>query len=110
MVDSVAHQPTDFGKVTLVIYRGNSMARREVNQLDTPAGEKGVIANEQGVRSLAHKSCEGCIDLAAGACIEELDLQTDGASSRFHVSLVGLGNRSRQASRSRRKSSTTASN
>src|SRR6266516_3133698 len=53
-VDSVAHQPADFGKVTQRIVRGNRMARREVNQLDTPAGEKGVIANEQGVGPLAH--------------------------------------------------------
>ena len=70
------------------------MARRQVDQLDTPAGEKGVAADEEGVGPLAHKSCEGRIDLAAGAGVEDLDLQPHGASSRFHVSQRGLGSRS----------------
>ena len=66
------------------------MARREVNQLDTPAGDEGVRANEQGVGPLAHESCEGRFDLPAGAGLENLDLQSHGASSRFHVSQRGL--------------------
>ena len=60
-----------------------------------PAGcEKGVAADEEGVGPLAHKSCEGRIDLSAGAGVEDLDLQSHGASSRFHVSQRGLGIRS----------------
>jgi hypothetical protein len=66
------------------------MARREVNQLDTPAGEKGVMANEQGVGPLAHERCEGRFDLLAGAGFEKLDLQPHRPSSRFHVSQRGL--------------------
>ena len=66
------------------------MARRQVDQLDTPAVEEGVAADEEGVGPLAHKSCEGRIDLAAGAGVEDLDLQPHGASSRFHVSHRGL--------------------
>src|SRR4029450_13654793 len=66
------------------------MARREANQLDTSAGEKGVIANEQSVGSLAYESCEGRFDLPAGAGFENLDLQSHGASSRFHISQRGL--------------------
>ena len=67
------------------------MARRQVDQLDAPADEKGVGADEEGVGPLAHKSCEGRIDLAAGAGVEDLDLQPHGARSRFHVSQCGLG-------------------
>ena len=63
-----------------------------MDQLDTPAGEKGVAADEEGVGPLAHERCEGRIDLAAGAGVEDLDLQPHGASSRFHVSQRGLGN------------------
>src|SRR3954469_11153387 len=66
------------------------MARREVNQLDTSAGEKGVIANEQSVGPLAYKGCEGRFDLSAGAGFEYLDLQSRGAGSRFRVSQRGL--------------------
>ena len=70
------------------------MARRQVDQLDAPAGEEGVAADEQRVGPLAHKRCEGRIDLAAGAGVEDLDLQPHGARSRFHVSQRGLGSRS----------------
>ena len=70
------------------------MARRQLGQLDTPADEEGVAADEEGVGPLAHKSCEGRIDLAAGAGVEDLDLQPHGAGSRFHVSQRGLGSRS----------------
>ena len=65
-----------------------------MDQLDTPAGEKGVGADEERVGPLAHKRCEGRIDLAAGAGVEDLDLQPHGAGSRFHVSQRGLGSRS----------------
>ena len=47
------------------------MARRQWTKMDTPAGEKGVIADEEGVGPLAHKGREGRIDLAAGAGIKD---------------------------------------
>ncbi len=93
-VGSVAHQPAGFGKFTRRICRGDRVARRQSGQLDTPAGEEGVAADEERVGPLAHKSCEGRIDLAAGAGVEDLDLQPHGAGSRFHVSQRGLGIRS----------------
>jgi hypothetical protein len=40
------------------------------------------------------RSCEGRVNLAAGAGVNDLDLQTDGASSRFHVSQCGFLSRS----------------
>ena len=36
--------------------------------------------------SLAHKTCEGRIDLTGGAGVENLNLQSNGATSRLHVS------------------------
>ncbi len=65
--------------------------RRQVDQLHTPAGEEGVNVDEKGVGPLAHKSCESHIDLAAGACVEDLDFQPDGASSRLRIFQRGLG-------------------
>ena len=67
------------------------MARREVDQLDAPADEEGVGADEERVGPLARKRCEGRIDLAAGAGVEDLDLQSHGARSRCHISQRGLG-------------------
>ncbi len=48
--------------------------RRQVGKLHPPADEKGVGPNEEGVSSLALKGCEGRIDLAAAAGVEDLDL------------------------------------
>jgi hypothetical protein len=67
------------------------VARRQGGKLDAPAGEKGVVADEEGVGLPAHKSCESGVDLLAGAGVEDLDLQPHSAGSRFHVSYDGLG-------------------
>jgi hypothetical protein len=63
-----------------------------MGQLDTPAAEESVAADEEGFGSLAYKSCEGRIDLADGADVEDLDLQSESARSRLHVSHRGLSN------------------
>jgi hypothetical protein len=46
------------------------VARRQVDQLGTPAVQKGVEADEKRIGPLTHKRCEGRIDLATGAGIE----------------------------------------
>ena len=92
---AVTHQSAGFDKFAPRIYRGNPVARRQVSQLDTPADEKGVPADEKCIRALAHKDCEGRVDLAAGAGVEDMNLQPHGAGSRFHVSQSCLGNRHR---------------
>src|SRR5438105_15471896 len=74
--------------------RGSRGASPEGTFLDTPGGEQQVAANEEGVGPLARKSCKGRIDLTAGACVEDLDLQPYGAGSQFHVSHRGLRTRS----------------
>jgi hypothetical protein len=56
--------------------------RRKVGKLHPPAGEKGFSADEESVGPLARKGCESRIDLTAGAGVEDLDLQADGASAR----------------------------
>src|SRR5262249_43894333 len=60
-------------------------------QLDTPTGQEGVAGDEEGVGPLACKSCEGRIDLADGADVEELDLQSKSARNRLYISHHGLG-------------------
>ena len=67
------------------------MARCQDGKLYPPGVEERAAADVQRVGSLAHKSCEGRIDLAAGAGLEDLDLQPHGTSSRFHVSQCRLG-------------------
>jgi hypothetical protein len=67
------------------------MARGQGGELHPPAGEEAVAANEECVGPLACEGCESRIDLAAGADVEDLDLQTDRAGSRLHVAHRGRG-------------------
>jgi len=46
--------------------------------------EERIAGNKQGVGLLGHKSGQGRIDLAAGAGVEDLGLQADGASGCQH--------------------------
>src|SRR6516165_12749832 len=46
-----------------------------------------------GVGPLAREGCEDCIYLPGGAGIEDSDLQSENASSRFDVLRNGLGTR-----------------
>jgi hypothetical protein len=59
------------------------MARRQIDPLGTPAVEEGVDTYENGVGSFSPKCCERYIDLPDRPRIEDLDLQSDGASRRF---------------------------
>jgi hypothetical protein len=49
------------------------MVRRQVGELHAPAVKKGIVADEEGIGSLAHKHREGGIDLADGAGVKNLD-------------------------------------
>src|SRR5262245_19126854 len=93
---SVAHQPADFGVFTRPIGGRERVARSQEDQLDTSADKKGATADEKCVGSIARKCCEGRIDVPAGADIKGLDLQSNGARSRVHVSQYGLGVRVRR--------------
>src|SRR5262249_54210174 len=66
-------------------------ARRQEDQLNTSADKKGAAADENRVGSLTRKRREGRIDVPAGTNVENLDLQSHGTRSRFHVSQQGLG-------------------
>jgi hypothetical protein len=50
------------------------MARRQGGELDTPDGEERVATDEESVGPLARKAVKGCMDFAAGADLEDLDL------------------------------------
>jgi len=55
------------------------MARRQRSKLDAPAVEERVGSNEKCVGAVAHHGDEGRLDLAAGAGVEDLNLQSNGA-------------------------------
>ena len=65
--------------------------RRQIDDLDVSAVEKTVTADEQHIGPLAPKAREGRIDLAAGAGVKDLDLQSHSARSGLSLSRIGLG-------------------
>jgi hypothetical protein len=62
--------------------------------LDAAAVEEGIAGNEQGIGLLAHEGGEGRLDLAAGAGVDDVNLQSEGACRFRYVSQRGLGDRS----------------
>src|SRR5262245_30963432 len=67
------------------------MTRREVDQLSASAVKEWIETDEKGIRPLRRNCCEGCIDLADGAGVEEPDLQSHTPSYRFNFAFVILG-------------------
>ena len=67
------------------------MAHREHRKLHAPAREEGIAGDEQGIGPLAPKRREGRLDLAAGAGVEHLNLQSEGACGFRYISQRGLG-------------------
>ena len=64
------------------------MARRQLGQLDTPAGEKRSLPTKSASGRSREKSRECRIDFAGVAGVEDLYLQPHGAGSRFDVPIV----------------------
>ena len=84
---SVAHQPAGLGKVTRPDRSpGPRGAPPDATNWTRRPLKKGSGPTNSASGRSRTKRCEGRIDLAAGAGVEDLDLQPDGASSRFHVS------------------------
>src|SRR5262249_22582640 len=73
-IGPIAHQPTGFDFLTIVMRRGNPMPRRERRKLDAPSDQEPIGGNEEGVSPVAHERGEGRLDLAAGAGVEKLSL------------------------------------
>src|SRR6516225_1325180 len=92
-IGRVAHQPTNFDKLAKAIGRGNPVAVREGDKLDTSAVEEYVAGDERGVGSVAHEGGERRLDFADGAGVEDLNLQPDGARRFRYLTQRRLGDR-----------------
>ena len=69
------------------------MPPREQSQLDTPGIDEGAATDEKGVGPVAREGRERRSYLAAGAGVEDLNLQSHGAGGRLDISQRRLGNR-----------------
>src|SRR6476660_799304 len=72
--------------VAVLVYCGNRVACRQLSQLDPPVEQERCAADDEGVRSLTHKSSECSIEFKAVAGVENLDLQPHGASNCSDIS------------------------
>ena len=85
-IGPIAHQPTRFDMFANGIGRGNRIARRECRKLDAPSDEESVGGDEEGDDPVARESGEGRLDLAAGAGVEDRNLQSESACSFWYLS------------------------
>ena len=85
-IGSVAHQAADLDNLARGIGRGNPIARRERRKLNASAVKEAIWADEQGVGTIAYNSGKGCLDVAAGAGVEDLNLQSEGTCSFRYTS------------------------
>src|SRR5262245_60045564 len=76
--------------MAVLVYCGNRVACRQLCQLDPPVEQERCAADDEGVRSLTHKSSECSIEFKAVAGVENLDLQPHGASNCSHISQYGI--------------------
>jgi hypothetical protein len=91
IIGPIAHQQARFGQLTVGTARRHPVARCQRGKLAAATAEERVGGDEEGIRPLAYESGEGRLDLPAGAGVEDLNLQSDGACGFRYVSQHGLG-------------------
>src|SRR5271166_776680 len=85
-IGPIARQSTDFDMLATGIDRGNPMARCQRRKLDAPTAVEPVRGDEEGIGTVAREGGTGRLDLAAGARVENLNLQPESACSFWYVS------------------------
>src|SRR5262245_37494171 len=93
-IGPITHQPSDLGKFTTGIDRGNPIARRKRRKLHAPADEEALTGDIESVGRVAPKAGEGGLNFAAGAGVEHSNLQSEGACRFRYLSQRGFGDRS----------------
>src|SRR5215469_17289315 len=89
---SIADQAADRDELAPLIDRRNGMTRCQRHELVAPAEEERVGADERGGMQL-DKGCEGGVDLAFGAGLQDIELQPLLARRLLHVLYHALGTR-----------------
>jgi hypothetical protein len=67
------------------------VARRQEGQLHTSVEQERTAADEEGIGSLAYKTCERGIGLVTGTDVNDPHLQRRGASGHFELPHSSLG-------------------
>jgi len=67
------------------------MAYRERGDLIAPAGEERIGTDDQRARPESEQGRKGRIDIAFGACLDDMDLQSERAAGSLRILRGGLG-------------------
>src|SRR5262249_10539943 len=94
IIGPIAHKQACFDHLTVGTTSRYPVARRQRDKLAATAGEEPVRGNEQGISPVAYDRGEGRVDFAAGAGVEGLNLQSDGACRFRYLAQHDLGDRS----------------
>ena len=62
------------------------MADRQCDELFAPADEEWIGADHERAGSQLDQGCEGRVEVAFGACVQDMELQPEGAGRRLQVS------------------------
>src|SRR6516225_8436711 len=89
----VAHQPANFDSHARRVARGNAIDCCKRGQLHATARKEYVASDVQGFGSVAHKSSECRLDLALGASLEDLNLQSHYTGCLWYGAKRVLGGR-----------------
>src|SRR5213076_476318 len=87
----LADQAAELDELTPLVYRRNGIARRQRHELLAPAGEERISADEERPDLQLDEGREGGVDLAFGACLEDMELPPLDARRLLNVSHRPLG-------------------
>jgi hypothetical protein len=80
---AVIYQPAGFGIFTFAMYPGQPVVRGQHRQLDTPHIQERRAPDEKSIWPIVLHILKRYLDLTAGICFENLDLQAHGTTGSF---------------------------
>src|SRR5207248_11402484 len=89
-IGAVAHQAADLRRFPVGKTRRYAMPHRQTDQLDAPAAEKGIAADEERIRPLPRNIPERRVDLPVAAGVLHPNLQSHRTRRFFHLSEYNL--------------------
>src|SRR5262245_53237141 len=72
------------------MYRWHRVAERQRGELFNPARKKWIRGDHEPTCSQLDQLCEGSVKVTFGACIQDMELQPEGASRCLQLFRVGL--------------------
>src|SRR5262249_61909175 len=90
-VASVAHQAASRDKLADHENRRHCVAKRQGGELFTLVNKERIGADHERTGSQLDQGCKGGIKVALSSCVQDMELQADGACSLLQKSRLGLG-------------------